>query len=419
MNIHSHKVLPELSIEFIRYLNRLSYSNSCIEKYECGISKINEFMKLRGYIYYSSDVCEKFITFIIGRKTYKTIKTSVKGTIRCANAFLEYQTTGAITFRSIRKKYDFEGEIGKYIMDYITHRKLEDGLSESTLADNRLYLSRFHDYLNIHDIYTLAELKKDILINFINSLSYYSKSTIHRMLSNLKGFLKFIYDIKYICINWTYLIPKSNYKKATKLPSTYSEEEVEKLILAVDRGNPKGKRDFAMVLMAARLGMRASDICGLQFNNILWEKNIIVLIQKKTSKQIELPLLEDVGNAIITYMKYGRPESKLPYVFIRVQQPYQKLESPTLHSIVSFYLHRAGIKNLEERKHGPHALRHSLAGRLLEKKTPLPVISEVLGHHSIESTNAYLRIDLTSLRQCSVEVPSLNNSFYKEQGVRK
>jgi integrase/recombinase XerD len=419
MSIQSHKTLPELSSEFICHLNRLFYSNSCIEKYEYGISKISKFMKSKGYIYYSSEVCEKFIIFIIGRKTYKTISTHAKGTIRCANALLEYQTTGAISFRTPRKSYDFKGEIGKYIKFYIEHRKSKYALSDSTSSKISLYLSRFHDYLITHNICNLTELEKDVLLNFINSLSYYSKSTIHSILSNLKGFLQFLYDNKYNCINWTYLIPRCPYKTGTKLPTTYSKEEVEKLIRAVDRGNPKGKRDFAIILMAARLGMRASDICGLQFDNIQWEKNTISLMQKKTSKQIELPLLEDVGNSIIVYMKYGRPESNLPYVFIRMLPPFQKLESPTLHSIVSFYLHRAGIKNLEKRKHGPHALRHSLAARLLEKKTPLPVISEVLGHRSIESTNAYLRIDLTLLRQCAVEVPPLNSLFYKKQELEK
>lgn len=167
-----------------------------------------------------------------------------------------------------------------------------------------------------------------------------------------------------------------------------------------------------MILLAARLGLRASDICGLKFENIQWETNTIVLIQKKTDQKIELPLLEEIGNAIIDYLKYGRPISDLPYVFIRVGQPYSRLEEPTLHSIVSFYLRRAGIEHVTEKKHGPHALRHSLAGVLLEQKTPLPVIAEVLGHNSTESTMSYLRIDLTSLRQCAIEVPPLFLNFY-------
>jgi len=89
---------------------------------------------------------------------------------------------------------------------------------------------------------------------------------------------------------------------------------------------------------------------------------------------------------------------------------YERLQEPTLHSIVSAC---AGIPNIDKKKHGPHALRHSLAGFLLEKKTPLPVISEVLGHTNTESMKTYIRIDLNSLRQCALEVPTLNTLFYE------
>lgn len=138
------------------------------------------------------------------------------------------------------------------------------------------------------------------------------------------------------------------------------------------------------------------------------------MIQKKTKEKIELPLLVEVGNSIIDYLKYGRPVSNLPYIFLRAGQPYDKLEEPTLHSIVSFYLRQAEIDNIDKKKHGPHALRHSLAGILLEKKTPLPVISEVLGHTNTESTKSYLRIDLDSLRQCALEVLPLKFPLYWE-----
>jgi integrase len=172
------------------------------------------------------------------------------------------------------------------------------------------------------------------------------------------------------------------------------------------------------VLITARLGLRATDVCCLTFENIQWEQSLIVLNQKKTGERIELPLLSEIGEAIIDYLKYGRPESDLPYIFLHVNHPYDRLNSSTLHSIVSLYLRRAGIHYEEERRHGPHALRHSLAGVLLAKKTPIPVISEVLGHRSTESTRFYLRIDLNSLRQCALEVPPVSPAFYEGRAGR-
>lgn len=147
------------------------------------------------------------------------------------------------------------------------------------------------------------------------------------MLASLRGFLKYLFDNGIFDRNLTYLVPKSSYKKEARLPTTYTKEEVNHLFASVDRGNPKGKRDFTMILLAARLGLRASDICGLKFENIHWETNTIRLIQKKTKEIIDLPILTEIGNAIIDYLKYGRPNSELPYLFLRTGQPYDKLDT--------------------------------------------------------------------------------------------
>jgi site-specific recombinase XerD len=96
---------------------------------------------------------------------------------------------------------------------------------------------------------------------------------------------------------------------------------------------------------------------------------------------------------------------------------YLKLQEPTLHSIVCYYMRLAEIANIDHKKHGPHALRHSLAGFLLEKKTPLPVISEVLGHTNTESTKTYIKIDMDSLRQCALEVPPVSDGYYRKGGL--
>ena len=107
-----------------------------------------------------------------------------------------------------------------------------------------------------------------------------------------------------------------------KIPSVYSREEVERLIEAIDRGNPQGKRDYVMVLLAARYGLRVSDIVGLRHCNLDWANNRIVLFQQKTGKKVELPLSEEVGSAIVEYLRFGRPDINEPYVFITAMAPY-------------------------------------------------------------------------------------------------
>jgi integrase len=190
---------------------------------------------------------------------------------------------------------------------------------------------------------------------------------------------------------------------------------VEKLIASVERSSSVGKRDYAIILLAARLGLRSSDIANLKFDNILWEQNIIRLAQFKTDKEIELPLLPEVGNAIIDYLKYSRQPSKEPFVFLTVRSPIIPITTGGIQRIVGRRFARTAI-DTKSRRHGPHSLRHSLAGRLLEQQIALPVISEVLGHENTESTKFYLRVDLTSMRRCALDVPEVSPSFYNQKG---
>ncbi len=411
MENEKQRTLKELSSDVIAYFESIPYSKSRIKQYTNHFKQIAEFMENTSVLYFSPSVGKDFIISILQNRPYQEQDKRNKELIRCANVLSEFQTTGTVQFRSIRKTLEFTGEFGSLILDFIKHRKTL-GLAEDTLTNNKLYLHRFLEHLCKNNVTSILSLENRHILGFINSLGFYKKPTIHCILSSLRAFLRFLYEKNFTNLDLAYLIPKDNYNKESKLPTTYTKEEIDRLIKAVERSSPKGKRDVAMILLAARLGLRASDICGLKFSNIQWETNSITLIQKKTQTQIELPILEEVGNAIIDYLKYGRPTSDLPYVFIRVGPPYCRLEEATLQSIVSFYLNRAGIEHLEDKKQGPHALRHSLAAILLEQKTPLPVIAKVLGHDSTESTMSYLRIDLNSLRQCAIEVPSLFVNFY-------
>jgi integrase len=127
---------------------------------------------------------------------------------------------------------------------------------------------------------------------------------------------------------------------------------------------------------------------------------------------VSFPLSEEVGNAIIDYLKYGRPESKEPLMFLTATAPYCQLSKSSLNRAITECMEKADI-SYEERKRGLHSLRNSLATHLLSEREPLPVIAEILGHSTTESTRYYLRVDFKQLKQCALEVPGVPASFYK------
>ncbi|MCG8322314.1 MAG: tyrosine-type recombinase/integrase [Cytophagales bacterium] len=183
----------------------------------------------------------------------------------------------------------------------------------------------------------------------------------------------------------------------------------------MDRSSPVGKRDYAMLLLATRLGFRSSDIAGLQFANLDWDNNLIGLTQYKTKREIELPLLSDVGEAIINYLQHARPASSEPNVFLSACAPYRPINRLIINGAISRIIIASKV-DIRNRKFGPHAMRHTLATRLLSNGTPLPIISEVLGHEATQTTMKYLRVDLNNLQHCALGVPIVAKSFYEQRG---
>jgi len=157
-----------------------------------------------------------------------------------------------------------------------------------------------------------------------------------------------------------------------------------------------------MLVIGADLGIRQCDLLNLAPSNFDWEKNEIFFVQSKTGTSVTLPLPERVGLAVIDYLKNGRPGTNCKSLFVMHRSPYGQFGNAWY--IIDKYMTRAGIENLNERRHGFHSLRHSIAGAMLEADTPLPVISEVLGHINTNTTSRYLKIDIPNLRQCALEV---------------
>jgi len=156
--------------------------------------------------------------------------------------------------------------------------------------------------------------------------------------------------------------------------------------------------------LAARMGMRVGDIRDLTFERMDWEHNCIRLAQAKTGVPLELPLSEEVGQAIIDYLRHGRPTTDDRHIFIRHHAPFEAFgQDNNLHWIITSYRRKAGIKLPRQSKSGLHSLRHTLASRLLEAGVPLETIAGTLGHLATDSTRQYLRIDVNELRRAALD----------------
>ena len=411
-----YKPFREVSQEVIAYLKETGYGEATLETYQTSLRRINAFLVTSNLTVFNSQACEDFVKTLLAESNAEKLPRHKKDKIRCANAVIEYQKTGSILFnKKKRVTIQLKGKLTETVADYLAYKQNQD-FSKATIDSYTTYLSRFCDYLTTHKISEFSEVSVSDILGYLENLAFCKTGTVSKATVPLKGLFRYLYE-KGICpLDYSYSIPTNSKARLAKLPETYSDDDVKRLLESVDRSNPKGIRNYALLLVFAETGLRSSDVCGLKFEHILWEQNLISLVQYKTGSPVNVPLLPVVGNAIIHYLKYVRPKTNLPNVFISLHPPYRPMTSSQIRNIVLGYLQKSGIA--EERpkmKKGPHALRHSLAARLLDNNTPLPLISDILGHTSTETTSVYLGIDIKSLRQCALEVPE-SETYIKKAG---
>jgi len=409
-----------LITEAEEYMLAVGYSPFTMVRIKRAWLFVRSFMRSRDLNCYSVDIAklavDQYLKDCISRR--KRPNRYQKNFIHSVTLLNEYYQTGKIKrfLRTDGRRLVFKGPIGSLINDFLSYKRQEERLSINRIACYRRYLFRFMEYCHKNHFRQVREIDLPLLLHFIGWLDDNRSAPVATIVSTLRGFMRYAFEKKKLPIDYSIKIPKCKTTVQPKLPSTYSKKEIDQLIQSIDRSNASGKRNYAIILIAARLGLRASDICRLTFKSLHWDTSTIKIRQIKTSKELELPLLSDVGNAIIDYLKYGRPESEEPYVFLTARSPIEPLwSSNAITHIVQRAFTKAKI-NIKDRKFGPHSLRHSLSFRMLEQHTILPVISEVLGHQNTESTRYYLRIDLASMKQCILEVPPTKASFYQQKG---
>ena len=188
-----------------------------------------------------------------------------------------------------------------------------------------------------------------------------------------------------------------------QLPRSLSWDIVEAFLSSIDRTTPTGRRDYAMFFLIATYGLRSCEVVSLKLDDIDWRSKVIRIQQTKTRHLLELPLTPSAGTVLVDYLKNGRRrDSKNREIFLRMHAPIRGIKPVTVGNAFIYWSRRSGLAIPFQ---GAHCLRHSYAVHLLREDTPLKVIGDLLGHRSVESTSAYIRLSLEDLRDVGLTVP--------------
>lgn len=275
-------------------------------------------------------------------------------------------------------------------------------LSVSTINHYKRISIVFMDYLAQRKIPSVEQLTMDICNSYLKTLAGYSLKTVEQNVCGVRHFMRFLHSSGKIPVDHAEKIHMPSISKSARIPSAWQEEELKAMLASIDRNSPTGKRDYAMIVLACVLGLRIGDIKNLRFKNFNWEEKKLSIIQHKTHKPLNLPLPDAVGWAVIDYIKNGRPHYyESDVIFLKHMPPFDPIgdENHMQQQIVR-YMRKAGIDQRSKKHSGFHSLRHSAGSMLLEMETPLPVITDILGHSDSNITAVYLKTDLQKLAEC-------------------
>lgn len=409
--------LSELIEQTKDCIRPFEHSHSTVYQYEIAWKAIVDYFLENNQVEFSKQLAQKYLVELRTKYEAGTIQEWRYKLYRLTTRrLIEYSEQGCLTWNYQKRPPSTQLHQINFIVlqeKYLSDLKRE-GRSDRTIEMCEIISRRFLGFLEQKGIKHLSEVQNHDVSLFIPFISkQYQPTSMRTVLSALRSFLNFVesQELTEHCLSSA--VPGSMGRKTAILPTITAEEE-RKLLMAVDRNSVLGKRNYAMLLLALRTGLRSIDIVNLKMTDIHWDRYTIEVIQEKTDIPLVLPLLTDVGNAIADYILNGRPDSGLPYLFLRTQAPFQNLSGrSSVYGISCKIMKEAGIRQGQADRKGFHCLRHSMAARLLAEETPLPVISSILGHRDKDSTRVYLSTDVEHLRSCALSLHGLE--VYQEE----
>ncbi len=383
--------------KFVSVLLRQGYARCSVSKKIQIISKLSKWLQEKQLLVKELDeACVK--RFICSQETKNTLRRGDRATLK---QFIQLLREECVLAAPAPKPCDSLIEIIKN--SFSKYLKQERGLSQSTL-DNylpnvELFLIERFGKKNI----VLDKLRSQDISRFI--LRHAHENSVGRaqlMTTSLRSFFSFLYQHGQIATNLSEAVPTVAKWRFSTIPKFLLPEQVNRILEACDKKTHIGQRNYAILLLLARLGLRAGEIVNMQLEDINWE-NAEILVRGKSSQEQKLPLPEDVGQAIATYLRYSRPCCSSRKVFIRMLAPRQGFySSSAVCCIVERTIADAGL-DLDFK--GAHLFRHTLATDMLKGGASISAISQILRHQLPNTTEIYAKVDLEGLRAIALPWP--------------
>jgi site-specific recombinase XerD len=390
----------ELVANLNEHLAQIGYRPSSLKTYGGILGRLQSYCATRGSDVFTMDLGRDYVRDCYGavlgdRDRYKNIS-------RAVHMLADFQRFGMVFKQHNFNSKGFSAEY-KPLFEGFLESLQKTGIAGSTVDSYRSSLFRFENFLATRGVLHFNQLEIFHVNAYVESLAGYSKNAISTSLGLMRRLFDYARDHGYHSTSFSNALPSVKYTQTSRLPATFTADEVERLLENIDTHNPIGKRNYAIILLVAKLGLRVGDAIALRFGSIDWDTKIISIKQQKTGVPLTLPLPVDAGWAIIDYLKHGRPETTCDCIFVRHYAPYDMMTA-NFQKDLQRAVQKAGISVPADKRFGMHTFRHSIASTMLSRGATLSEIAQVLGHVNTDVTEDYISLTPALLRECALEV---------------
>lgn len=324
---------------------------------------------------------------------------SVRASVRI---FLESDEYGHFTKRIRKPRPAPSTGFAPLIESYIRFSGAHRNLAERTLNKREWQLAQFSGFLDVNGVHEITSIQASQIRQFLLGLKGQKSATILTYAVTLRSFFRWAFLEKVLPMDISSAAISAPCYRQSAIRDVLDDSEIEQIVSAVDRSTAIGRRDFAVLLLAVRYGLRPCDIRQLRLDDIHWRKEVITVHQSKTQRLLTLPLLRDVAHALSEYLRHARPATQARQIFVRHRAPFEPfVPCNNLATIMRKALRCSGFADRKGRR-GLYLFRHTLATRMLSAGCPIKSIADVLGHSSTETTMEYANVDLNALRTVAI-----------------
>lgn len=273
----------------------------------------------------------------------------------------------------------------------------EKGLRESSIKHYSHYLHHFASYLQSIELHDLRHLSPPVLSGFFPEFSQgRGRGSVRDACGVLRVFVRYLYRENILAKDFSSVIEHPQTYRLSTLPRSITWDEVRRMLDAIDKRTPRGKRDYAILLLLVTYGLRAREVAALTLDDIDWRNERLRIPERKAGHSTMYPLSPIVGQAILDYLKMGRPQTTDRHIFFRTLAPQAAMTHSAISGTASHYLHKAGIT---VPRAGSHTLRHTCVQRLVDADFSLKLIGDYVGHRVPAATRIYSKVAIEPLRE--------------------